>query len=425
MKKIIALLLSVMMIISSMGVVSFAADLTEVTGFDVEDYLQNGDLSSYKILGLSLDKLYNSTDPIFWRTEDEVVGSNQSIDVSYNDVTLLRSNLNDYLRRVVNNLIGGDKLYTSEYATKITNIVGHMLDPNFPEVYVSFNYEREGVDGFYEVIAKRSGLASIIQANWCNRSADVKPFFKPFMEALGVSFEFILLDREYNDGQLMAEKLLKGVIDSIIEKGPLTYFLGLLLKVAPQYTTTFFEPIKGLFNAYLSTGKINDAGEYEPFITESEFRNIKGLFNLISNQNDPADTEHLHFATMPIQRFATAKDITELFLYVMMYTNLIGKDSSNAKPIQNMKDAVANSKKLTDTDKQRLTTFIDAFILGTNLEAGITMVADLLKENISGSLDEIKTGFADAFMSFITSFFRNFVTFFDKIIKSLTHFGEF
>ncbi|MCM1363922.1 MAG: hypothetical protein NC122_02060 [Faecalibacterium sp.] len=424
MKKFIALLLSVLMIVSSLGIVSSAADdeIAPKQGIDVENLLANGDLKSVNILGVTLDYIYNTSMPIFWKqteVKDGVVVQS-GIDFEKNELTLLKASLNSYFKTVLTELYADDnKLFTSENVSKLTNFIGHLINPDYTDVYINFNYVYEPEEAFYRLVVEKSGLGDVIQHNWCYQNVE----FKTLMKAFGVSFESIYLESDYSNGQLMGQMLVKAIIKNALDQGPVNYFLDLLSKFAAGYKTVYYPAVKALFQGYLTNGQLIN-GYFVPSITETELQTLHGLFNLIVNHNDKTDTEHLHFMTMPVYRFASAADRTELFLYVMIYLNLIGKDAQNALPISKMIEAVNSSDKLSETDKTRLTTIINVFLNGTDLAAGVTMIQDMLSESTQDKINDIKDTVSGGWRAMLSSLLQSFLNFWDRIYQSFINFGK-
>lgn len=444
MKKFIAVLLCALMILSSLCVGGFAADesttvdkIVESIGFeealkdfnadstkipdeyldgsndyDIEELVNSGALDNVNMLGLSVDFLYNSTEPLFWKT----------LSIERNDLALVEGNLNMYLLGIIKKQIGsvGDvKLYTAENATKITNFIGRLINPGFVDVELKGD-EYCNQTGFYTGIAKESGLANVIQLNWCNQP---RINFKPLLYVLGFNFsdEVMLGASKIYNGTNVARTLIKGVIETVQTNGPLKYILSVVSNMAKTYSMYMYEPLVALFNGAITTGKIK----------AEDLSTLKGLFNYISNGCDPTDTEHLQFISVPSYRFALATsvngsasksttDTTEMFLYSLLYLNLVGKNKSNASVIEKIKQEISSSAVLEEKEKENLRIIIDGIFLG-DLEQMTGIMADITTDN----LHQAKENILQNLIKMLTSFFTNFANLIQKMIDSLKNFGNF
>lgn len=425
MKKFIALLLSLVMILSSFGVLAsaetgsigdlvddinfeealknFNADgmelpedyLDENYQYDMEALLQSGALDNLNLFGLTVDFLYNSSDDLFWAT----------LNVKKNDLALARGNLNVYLMRVLKNHFGDDKLYTAKNAEAIINFIGHLINEDFIDTKVVFNSEPVSEAVFYKTVVDFSGLDVVIQRNWCDNP---RLNFKPLMYALGVKFGN-LLERDFKDGQVLAETIVKAVITQNLQVGPVNYFLDLLAAMSRTYGMCMVEPLKALLQSKLARG----------VISEEELSTMRGLLNLIFNNNNPDDTTRLQFITPPTYRFAIAKDQTEVFLYLIVYLNLVGRYKSNPQVVSNYKTDISESTILTATEKDRISAVIDGVFLG-DLSGIVAMMGDLTVENMEEGKNDLWT----KFVTFLSDMIKKFIGMFDKIYQSLINFGK-
>ncbi len=89
-----------------------------------------------------------------------------TIKVSQNDFAILYGEMNDYLRRIINSKFNDVKFYTAENATKLANMLGHLLDPDFVDVQISFSTLYVTADVFYRAICLFSGLTETLTAKW-------------------------------------------------------------------------------------------------------------------------------------------------------------------------------------------------------------------------------------------------------------------
>ena len=425
MKKFIALLLSLVMILSSFAVSAsaetgsigdlvddinfeealkdFNADgmelpedyLDENYQYDMEALLQSGALNNMNLFGLTVDFLYNSSEDLFWAT----------LSVQKSDLAIARGNLNMYLMRVLKNHFGGNKLYTAKNAETLINFIGHLINEDFTDTNVVFNSEPVSEAVFYKTVADFSGLDVVIQHNWCDNP---NMNFKPLMYALGVSLGN-LLERDFKDGQILAETIVKAVITQNLEVGPVNYLLDLLSAMSRTYGMCMLEPLKALLQSKLTRG----------VITEEELSTMRGLLNLIFNNNNPDDTSRLQLITPPTYRFAIAKDSTEVFLYLLVYLNLVGRYKSNPQVVSGYKTDISESTILTQTEKERVSAVIDGVFLG-DLTGIVAMMGDLTVENMEEGKNDLWT----KFVTFLSDMIKKFIGLFDKIYQSLINFGK-
>ena len=170
-----------------------------------------------------------------------------------------------------------------------------------------------------------------------------------------------------------------------------------------------YEPLKALFNIKIASGRI----------TEEELSTLKGLFNLVANNNDPTNTSKLQFVTPPVYRFANSKDTVELFLYLMIYLNLVGKHASNPTAVSGIKNGINASAVLEQKEKDRLVKVIDGMFCG-NLNDLVPELVNYMIENIS----EAKTTIWETFVKFLKNFINGFVKIIDRIYKNFKDIGN-
>lgn len=426
MKKLLAVLLSLVMLVSSFTVAvsaetgsiadmvgdvdfeealkNFNADgmelpeeyLDEKYQYDMEALLQSGALNELNLFGLTVDFLYNSSDDLFWST----------LSIKKSDLALAEANLNMYLMRVLRNHFGEEKLYTAANAQAVSNFVGHLINEDFIDVNVVYNKEPVTEETFYRTVADFSGLDEVIQYNWCDQP---RINFKPLMYTLGVSLGD-LLDSDFTKGQVLAETIIKTVINKCLTTGPIEYLLEVLTTYSKTYGVSLNAPLCALLKGKIARG----------VITEEELSTPRGLLNLLFNNNNPEDTSALQFITPPTYRFAIAKDTTEAFLYLMVYLNLVGRYKSNGDVIRNFQAELSADSMLTATEKERVNAVLNGVFLG-DLSGIVSMMSDLAIENI----EEGKNDIWKNFVNFITSFIKKFVEMFDRIYQSLINFGDF
>lgn len=452
MKKFLSILLSLTLIISSLSVAVFAADnegedkttvdkIVDSIGFedslkdfnfnglpedfadgdaDIEDLIQSGALDDVSLLGLTVEYLYGSSDRLLWR----------EVTVSKGDLSLAKANLNMFLLYMLRDMYGTNsspKLYTRENAQTFINVLGKILNPFFKEVTLG-NEGRYSVcdteEGFYKIVAEESGLTDIIQHNWCGQYGKPNGVnFKPLLYCLGFKFDDDLMlgnDKIYN-GERVARTLLKSIVVNILQQGPIEYLLTVISSVAKTYNLFLKDAVEGLFSLQFNEGRI----------TPQELGTLKGLFNLFFNGNDPADTDHLQFISAPTYRFAMATsikdsasssttDTTEMFLYMLLYLNLVGKYKSNAQVVENIQNSIASSGKIPQSRKDSLISILGATFLG-DTQGLVGMLDDIALDNF----DDFKTGTQNTLKEFLASFFKRFADIIKKMINSIINFGKF
>lgn len=477
MKKILCVVLSLILVVSSLGTVAFAAgdsgngtgdfgfDLSELVTekinevdfqkalenynfdgsalpedyygedgqYDIEALIQSGTAQDVYMFGLSLDFLYNSTDSLLWATlpssanpkctdckkdyPRESVPDNKCPNCGKtlktenirNDIALAKGNLNMMLLNIIRNHISGNKLYSDTNATRICNFIGHLFFENYVDQTITFEVPvvEDNEDDFYDTIGERSGLVSLIQNNWCNNRA---LNYKPLLYTFGVSFsQFPVPEKDIYNAKIVTRFLLKAIVTSVLDRGPVNYLLDLIWAFSRTYTMFFYEPIKALFNVKIANG----------VITEEELSTLKGLLNLISNNNNPNDTTKLQFVTPPVYRFANSKDTTELFLYLMIYLNLVGKHSTNPTAVEGIKNNINASAELSAKEKERLLKVTDGMFCG-NLKDLVPELVNYMIENLSEAKDTIW----QTFVKFIKNFINGFVKIFDRIYQNFQNLGD-
>lgn len=425
MKKFLALLLSLVMIVSSLAVAASAesAGIADMVGdidfakalenfnadgmelpeeyldenfeYDMEELLQSGALNNLNLFGLTVDYLYHNSDDLFWST----------LTVQKSDLALAKANLNMYLMRVLKNHFGDEKLYTARNAEAIANFVGHLINEDFTDVTVIYNSEPVSEAVFYKTVADFSGLDQVIQHNWCDQPTIN---FKPLLYALGVNFND-LLERDFNDGQVLAETLIKAVITRNLQNGPINYILDVVTTFSKTYGISLAEPIKALLKSKIVRGVIYDY----------ELDTFRGFLNLLFNNNKPDDGTKLQFMTPPTYRIAIAKDSTEVFLYLLAYLNLDVKYKSNADVIKNYQAEISANDFLDDTEKERINAVLGGVFLG-DLSGIVAIIDDLAVENIEEGKNDLKNNF----INFIVNMIKKFLGMFDKIYQSLISIGK-
>ena len=368
---------------------------------DVDQMITDGKIGG-QMLGISVDYLYNSTEQLYWK----------DVAISKDDLTIASANINTYLKRIVREKYGDNKLYSMEkneygvptasyYATKIANFLGNLFYPDFVGVTIEFEgTETVSEDAFYSAIVRQSGFGDLLQNNWCNQGI---VDFRPMLETWGLLSENILAS-EYKSGYRLGKKLVAAAINKFISEGPVAAFMDILQKYSRSYNTYIYESTVALFRLKLAAGEVD----------LEELGSLHELFNIAFNANNPEATDKLQFVQMPTDRFARAQDKTELFLYVLLYSNINAQYKNNIDVIEGYK-AHINSSTLTDEQKSNINAMLDALLKGDVSEL-VTKLSSLVLYNIQETPNDWKNALKNA----IAAFFKKIVDYFDNLFKILS-----
>ncbi len=388
---------------------------------DINELLNSGALDNCNMMGISIDFLYNSTKEFAWGSLYELdkngniifydengvqvpqsEGGQPKLAVSKGDLSLANANLNMYLRRIVNKLYAGVDLYTAENATKLTNIIGGLFYPDYNNQVITFSGTQSiSEDDFYKTVVEKSGLGALIQTNWCDTVPAIN--FKPFLTLFGLSLSDVL-DSEYKNGYILAEKLLKATVQKFISGGPINYILDFVWAFSRAYTSALYEPTKALFTLKINAGYI----DYE------EMKTFDGLINLIANNNNPNDTTKLQFIDTPTRRFGMAKDTNELFLYLLVYFNLNCRYKNNTEVVRQFNGTVQNLP-LGQDYKNNLINIVNNLLSGR-----IDNLVDVLGELYVKNVEDVPGDIWKSIKVTLAKFFQQIADFFDNWFKILT-----
>ncbi len=436
MKKTISLLLAVLMVFSCFGALTaLAADpteeesttkkplsetLNEMVGIDFSNALNNPDLSTYEqlrnadsevkyekamlqnvnFMGLDIDYMYNSTDPLYW----------PALTVSRSDLALIYGNLNTYLLRMKKEKLNDYRFYTNDHATKLCNLIGHLYDPNFTDIKISFDNNPTTSEIFYRTVCERSGLTSWIQKQWIDSVADT--YYPALCQTLGMQLDDLPApERDIRDASRVAPLLVKSIVE-YKAMGPFAHLIDVIRAFTVTYTHYLSKAIIPFFQKFIDANRT----------TREELLTFKGLLNVIFNGCNKTDMTKLHFITPPSYRFAITKDEVENFLYLIVYCNLVGAYnvsgySNNKAVIQNFKQKIRASGEFDDTQKERLNAIIGMLFEGKFAEVEPTLSA-ISMEIISSAPDNVK----DKLFGFFGRFLDAMYGFFDKIYQAIRKF---
>ncbi len=450
MKKLLCIFLSLVMMLS-MATVAFAADsdeekdlyqtlaekiaddayldafngktldITSGQDYDAKLRRQDTDLFNKQFLGMKIGYLYSrDTYPLEWG----------HLDVTKSDMANFWGDLNTLLVTILKNYYTNYKdLCTSKHATAICNFVGHLLDPDFQDKNINFGSDYVTKKEFYERIGDESDLDKAIINGWLNTKTvdgvtsytlksdlDYYPFVRSFLEvpifyqngssAGSDVFEFFEVpSKEYLIPKQFAGYIIKSVIENAINEGPIQYLLNMLRRLVKDYDGKFLDAIAGLLKA-----KMQNAG-----ITKQQLTNYDVLFNLLANNNNKDDQNHLQFILFPAYQFSKAADNTEAFLYLMTYTNLLGKHKSNDRVAESWETAIRNCKDINSGQaKEYMACSIEGMFRGN-----LTKLATEMREIAEYNLSHIGRTWGWNFKDFFANLYRSIALFFDGIFKTL------
>ena len=438
MKKILSVLLAVLVLASCLGVLpALAAEddtsttkpisesLNEMVSIDFTNALNNPSLSTYEnllnaqsdvefeqamlngvnFMGLDLNYLYNSKGPIVWG----------NISVSRNDLALVLGNLNAYLLKMKKEKLNNYRFYTNEHAMRICNFIGHLYDPEFTDIKISFDNNPTTSDVFYNTICERSGLSEWIKQQWIQRPDS---YYVELCTSLGMRLNNLVApQRDINDAYKVAPLLVKSIVE-YQAMGPFSHLIELIRTFALTYDVYLSKSIVPFFEKYWGAESVGKPYHYD----KNELYTFKGLLNAMFNGNkkgalNSAGVPKMQFITPPVYRMAKTTDDVEQFLYLIVYCNLLGVYSTNAQTVKYMKTYINNSSEYSATEKERLVSIIGMLFEGKFAEAEPAL-ADISQEIIT----DIPTNLKDMLFGFFGRFLDAFYGFFDKIYQAIRKF---
>lgn len=435
--------------------------LVTADGIDMNEVVKNEELAKNLVLfparqateeekekgidygnGFTAYDLYYSQAPVFWNS---LAGSTANGSVK-SDLAVVKASINTYLLSLLKKIIGtvGDvQLYTAENAERFTNYIGQLINADFDKVSLKGDkYSTE--DGFYSAVVELSGLANVIQLNWIDSP---RVNYKSLLNALEFDYDDEALLGAYNKqkGDVIAKVLLKSIVKRVLEVGPLEYLLKVLSKMSVSYPLTVYEPVEALLHSHVACGSI----------TTDELSTIKGLLNMLSNFNKK-DAEHIQFIEAPVYRFASATkttdsatkittDTTDMFFYMLMYCNLSGMHKTNATDsdtgriggVDNvkfkLKSYLTKVKAMHEADPSIKDAFkvnendikvVDA-VIGGFFQADLGKMLTALGTIVSTNIGDLKPNARRTLKEFFANIYKNIANFFDRILNSFLHFGQF
>lgn len=407
MKKILCVLLAVIMVFSSAFIMNASAASYVVTN-PIEKFSSYDELINYQpdkeVYGYTVDYLYNSSLYVDWsKLNISYLQDGNTVKTDKGEWALAKADMNSYLKRIVNNLYSGDKLYTEEYATVLVNFFGNLVYPNFTEKSVSFGTnETPNEDEFFKIVAVESGLSEVIQANWCN---DPDIDFKSLLSALGVVVQNIP-DNRFGNGVHMATEFVRGIVNSFIANGPIDFAINYLWTFSKSYEAALYKPVTALLSL-----KIN-AGSYSP----EELRSMDGILNLLFG-----NMTAYRFVKFPTSRLTNALDQTEASLFLMMYFAINYQYGNNADVVDGLVsklDSIDWSSGGYDSNavnliKSNISGMVECIFKGNISIESINMINNLTEEN----MDSVPTDIFSSLRNYFAKIFRRIADYFDYLIK--------
>ncbi len=339
---------------------------------------------------------------------------------------LIKANANSQIYNTICKKYNDDAIFSTpdlanENAIKIANFIGNLLYPNFKEIEsdrkIFTNNKTLKAEDFFRKVTELSGLDYILDEYWCNtKEFDVKKI----MSAFGVIVsEGAIFNIELEKGAYMGARILTDIYREFM-KNPIDYTMDVLQKFSRNYTASYQKPIERLFEMKFSTvayqsNDLTAATKY-PLLDRysgNELGSVDGLINFISDciyiekvDDGEANAEHFAFAPLPINKFATAADMTELYLYMLCYCNINSIFENNSDMIDSFIDTISAG------DSETKATLKAIFKDGFNLPEVHSFYLGKLTGNTI-------TNFPDNFTSTIRKAFAGFL---QNLIEAMDNF---
>lgn len=353
---------------------------------------------------------------------------------------LMRANSNNQFVNVISSIWGDGAIYetpekATEYAIKIANFIGHLIDPQYidiPEDTVVFtDSKRMTSEVFFEKVTVLSGLDMLLQAKWCNaKGFDVKAI----MQALGVNTDDdVIFDAELSQGNSMGARILSDMYSSFFSDpvGYVTYVIQLFCKnYETLYKKAFNELFSVKFTSMMSKSRYERSKYPElDYYNGTELNTVDGFLGFICDclyvkRVDAGETnaKKFSFAPMPIKRFSTAADINELYVYVLCYLELNRIYNGNAELIDEFIDnsIAACKKQYKGKDENAvsdLKTVMESMFKGELTFVEIyTFHLGTLTENV---IENFPDSFGNTIKRALANFIQNFIDAMDNLMNLL------
>ena len=334
------------------------------------------------------------------------------------EISLIRANTNLYLKRIISNYWGGGRFYTNENMVTLINFIGTLLNPNFtllPEGYRPIE-DHVSMDAytFFGKVVELSGLAAIIDANWCRQSGME---FIPLMGALGVHTDS-LLTGEKTEGYYVGRRLLTDMFSEFCSS-PLTYVLNVIWAFSKEYSTTYQDAFRSLF-----TVRFSQLGSQ---YSEEELATVTGAFNFLTEVIDSVTHQthksplgdNLVFGKIPASKFASAVDHDELFLMVLCYLDINHIYKNNEIVLENIwisfEEAAGST--LTEDEMTTVKSFYDNFVRGKFTMKGF--LKDMLEDVTNVNIGQLENDFMNSIKVSISNLMKKIVDAIDNFVRIL------
>ena len=433
--------------------------------YHVDKILENRDLmKQIQFLGVDLDFVYNETTTLDWGR----------MSVSRGDMATLYGEMNTYIVSYMKvNYTNEDRLCSPSHATGLCNFIGHLLSKNYHDQTITSPDRFMQRATFYTEIANRSGLVDAIKEGWltegreltcskckksfsksvaevtgktyiecpyCKETYGISTFsikttydrkfdYRPFLvntlsvplyleNGAGVTwgdFEeyFTEPKYEYKNPSELGAFIVKSIVENTINNGPFSYLLSILKSLSDHYVSasavsTVPKAVAGLLCKKISEG----------CATENALKTDLGVvFNTLVNDNNVNNTGKLQFVRFPTRRFSATANETEQFLYLMTYTNLLGKHLNNKAVVNGYKAKVSACNDFEYESKKTYTNMmIDAMFFGD-----LTTLANNMNYISKDNLHNIPSNWGWNFGDFFARMIRSITRFFDGIFQTLKH----
>ncbi|MBQ8028760.1 MAG: hypothetical protein IJ262_05080 [Clostridia bacterium] len=448
---------------------------------DVEALLESGAINELNFLGITVDFLYNSTDALAW---NKVTVDKADLTLAKANLNLF---LSDVFESVYGEE-GSTKLYTAENATAFVNFIGKLLNPNFTEVKLTGNgYSSE--NDFYTAIAQLSGLKTIIDNYWCkNYAINYSPLLYvigfDFDDELMLGDKIRNADRV---SRVIVKSIIKRIrqqgplnyVLNVVSNLAKSYETHMFPALKALFTLQInsgvigedeLKTLKGLFNLFANFHNEADT-EHLQFITPPSYRFAKAT-KFDGSQETTDTTEVFLYALMYLnlcgayssQRTTTAPvvdsngnyitvdttgrevslnengeyvysdgtvvatidesghyvDSNGNYFYAYVKTETKTVTINNAAVVSKIESSIRNSGKIDSKYKDNLIRVLNCAFKG-KMKDIVSVMDDIASDNIDNATSNP--------MNFLYEFFAYYIQWisdiFDKIVDSLTNFGDF
>ena len=148
--------------------------------------------------------------------------------------------------------------------------------------------------------------------------------------------------------------------------------------------------------------------------TREELNSFDVFFNMVANDNNP-NSSRLQFCKFPAYQFSKAADNTEAFLYLMAYTNLVGRNKTNEARIDKWITAISK----TDELRKQIWKDDTALIVKAMFKGDFNAIAKRIREMSEENLNHVAGVWGWNFGDFFARLYRSIAQFFDGIFRTL------